>query len=1619
MTAVGTYRFVYSVTSGGQTCTDTASVVRNAKPVAGPDQEICAPAMTTNLTGFTPANGTWSPALNNPANATVSNQGAVNGMTLNGTYLFIYTVNGCSDTVAVVRKPKPVAGPDQTVCEPVSTVNLTGFSPAGGTWSVQSGSPLGATVSNSGLVSGMSTNGTYRFIYSINGCTDTVAVIRNLKPNAGIDKSLPCANPIAGTLQTTTSLTGFAPAGGTWTVQSGNPASATVTNAGAVSGMSASGTYKFIYSLNGCADTVQVTVESCVGCTKPNAGNDQRICEPQAATTLTGFSPAGGTWSIQAGSPPGATVNTNGQVTGMTGIGTYRFIYSVVQGGQTCSDTVAVVRNAKPVVGNAEICEPATTTSVTLNQTGGTWVAVGTNPASATITPNGQVSGLTANGTYLFIYTLNGCADTSTVIRYAKPKGGPDIMDNGAVCNTIGTVNLPDAGAGESWIQLGTSPKQVAINATTGVVTGLDVIGLYQFVLANRTTNCSDTVRVQVKDCNKGSIGDYVWKDLNDNGIQNAGEPGVRGVIVQLLNGNTNAVITSDTTDASGIYGFPNLDSGNYKVKIVVSSLPDSCLITPKKDVAIGGGNDTNDSDFDPATAESPVIVINTLGTGIQKDNNTIDAGLFSPRGSIGDFVWKDLNDNGQQNAGEPGVNGVKVILWRAVGGVPVTKLDSTITAGNGAYSFTNLKKDTYIVQLVLSTLPDSCQISTKPNTGNDATDSDFTPTGLSPVVSIDPALGGISKDNNTIDAGLFSPKGSVGDFVWKDLNDNGQQDAGEPGVNGVKVILWRAVGGVPVSKLDSTITAGNGAYSFTNLKKDTYIVQVVLSTLPASCVISTKPNTGNDATDSDFTPTGLSPVVSIDPALGGISKDNNTIDAGLFSPKGSIGDYVWKDLNDNGIQNAGEPGVRGVIVQLLNGNTNAVITSDTTDANGIYGFSNLDSGNYKVKIVVSSLPDSCLITPKKDVAIGGGNDTNDSDFDPATAESPVIVINTLGTGIQKDNNTIDAGLFSPKGSIGDFVWKDLNDNGQQNAGEPGVNGVKVILWRAVGGVPTTKLDSTVTAGNGAYTFANVVKGTYIVQIVVSTLPDTCLISTKPNTGNDATDSDFSPTGLSPVVTIDPALGGVNKDNNTIDAGLYTPCIKPTIGLATPKPATCIGTVTLNDASFTVTGISGGDRYTFATTLAGLAPYATAVPLVGNSFAVSNLPNPGNPLGQTYFVRVYNGKTNCFQDLTVVIPFIDCSINCVKPVAGPDKFVCKPVTTTDLPDAAINETWTVGSTNPAVTTINPTTGVVSGLTISGIYTFILRDKTLGSTCSDTVNVFVGVLELPKQSTCFDTLTLPRVAGATYTKAAGNPASITANGFASGMVTPGTVYTFIISRGQCVDTVRVERLNCNKIYDLALDKSISKKMALLGDTITYTVRVWNEGQATVHGVEVTDALNAGVQYISSVAELGSYSPVSKKWNFDSLTVGDTVSLVIKVKVIGQGVWFNTAEITKMTEKDNDSTPGNGTEGEDDIDRECFTVPFLICRGQGSGLQLAVPAQYTGVVWFRKVQNGTPVQVGTGNSFLANETQLGSYEYTFTSTSGTCPAEGCCPILIVVQDCCPVEVCVPFVITKKKR
>ncbi|TAE34826.1 MAG: hypothetical protein EAZ91_00135, partial [Cytophagales bacterium] len=65
--------------------------------------------------------------------------------------------------------------------------------------------------------------------------------------------------------------------------------------------------------------------------------------------------------------------------------------------------------------------------------------------------------------------------------------------------------------------------------------------------------------------------------------------------------------------------------------------------------------------------------------------------------------------------------------------------------------------------------------------------------------------------------------KASLGNYVWFDANNDGQQ-AGESGVQNVTVVLCDATSG---SALSTTVTDANGGYLFSNLDPGTYRVKV------------------------------------------------------------------------------------------------------------------------------------------------------------------------------------------------------------------------------------------------------------------------------------------------------------------------------------------------------------------------------------------------------------------------------------------------------------------------------------------------------------------------------------------------------------------------------------------------------------------------------------------------------------------------------------------------------------------------------------------------------------------------------------------------------------------------
>lgn len=103
--------------------------------------------------------------------------------------------------------------------------------------------------------------------------------------------------------------------------------------------------------------------------------------------------------------------------------------------------------------------------------------------------------------------------------------------------------------------------------------------------------------------------------------------------------------------------------------------------------------------------------------------------------------------------------------------------------------------------------------------------------------------------------------------------------------------------------------------------------------------------------------------------------------------------------------------------------------------------------------------------------------------------------------------------------NIGNKVWEDINPDGLQNAGEPGVAGVTVELWNQD---KTAVLASTVSNASGAYSVVAPLPGfSYFLRFV----PPAGYSFTTPNVGaDDLVDSDANADGFTDVIAIPPNL---------------------------------------------------------------------------------------------------------------------------------------------------------------------------------------------------------------------------------------------------------------------------------------------------------------------------------------------------------------------------------------------------------------------------------------------------------------------------------------------------------------
>ncbi|MFZ1454070.1 MAG: SdrD B-like domain-containing protein, partial [Ferruginibacter sp.] len=537
-----------------------------------------------------------------------------------------------------------------------------------------------------------------------------------------------------------------------------------------------------------------------------------------------------------------------------------------------------------------------------------------------------------------------------------------------------------------------------------------------------------------------------------------------------------------------------------------------------------------------PAGCKFTQVSFNGDGSWIKTDMWCVTRDLTNTV-SLGNTVFIDVNGNGKFDSPDWGYDGVTVRLYEdnnddgiADGAAVATRT----TAGGGVYNFTGLQPGKYFVQL--ENVP-SWMYKSVPNGGDPDNDIDNDNNGLTQNTTTQVIKGGTIglnvnnepnvSNNSTYDFGIFKTNG-LGDQVFLDADADGVQDAGEAGIAGVTVNLRNTSGAL----LATTTTDATGYYYFYDpIQYGTYNYNIEFIT-PAGYGASPSNQGSDDSKDSD-------PVNGI--IVNAYVPDGTwdySFDAGFY-PLMAVGDRVYHDANNNGFREAAETGIAGVPVYLYRDANNdnvadgASIATATTNSTGNYLFNNLLPGNYMVGILPPANYYSSTVNggdPDNNVDVDNNGITSDTTTREIRGKTITLSAFAEFDGTNSNTNTnitYDFGLVTGTLQLGDYVWHDVNRNGEQDAGEPGIPNQWVVLKSAD---KTGELRKIKTDANGYYLFQNMAPGNYFMKF-----PNLYhMIPTYERTGsNNNRNSKANAGGWAPVTL---AAG----DDMDIDAGYFT-----------------------------------------------------------------------------------------------------------------------------------------------------------------------------------------------------------------------------------------------------------------------------------------------------------------------------------------------------------------------------------------------------------------------------------------------------------------------------------------------
>jgi len=492
----------------------------------------------------------------------------------------------------------------------------------------------------------------------------------------------------------------------------------------------------------------------------------------------------------------------------------------------------------------------------------------------------------------------------------------------------------------------------------------------------------------------QSNIAGKVWFDANANGLIDPQENIFPNIPVFLIT-CSGQFIQATQTDLNGDYVFNNVVDGNYKLFFNTSGLSSQYVFTIT-DINIDN-NALANGYTDCSTIDENII-----------DEYTLNAGL-TILATIGNKIWDDLNGNGLQEMGEPGITNVTVNLHRASDDAIIA---TTTSNSSGLYSFTNILPGNYFISMA----PLNIYVPTVVNVSNPALNSDITGNNGPNTTDTFALLAGV--DNNNLDGGFYECAKICG-FMYYDGNFSNTLNINENGINGLHVKLWRIAAGDTSLYLQQYTgpkpgsPSDDGYYQFC-VPPGKYYIEVP-GFLPDD-IIAGLPFVGNNPYIYNYIThaNGINTTDNIDV----ISGDEFCHINGGFYCTGSIVTRVWFDTNQNGVQDEADYGMGNTTVFLYDQYYN-LIESGVTSSEGYYVFDSLSNGSYFVYSNIE--PEFSYTIPHM------GEDDLDSDIDGTMGEgtTALFVIDSC-----QHYNHVDAGLAF---GVLPVIWGDISVTKNKN----------------------------------------------------------------------------------------------------------------------------------------------------------------------------------------------------------------------------------------------------------------------------------------------------------------------------------------------------------------------------------------------------------------------------------------------------------------------------------------------------------------------------------------------------------------------------------------------------------